>query len=109
MNELGARGNLCTRLADYFGRFWGKVLGAWAAGPSGAALLATWHLPLTACAFKARRLAFEARDGALTQSGWGIFLSGVVRKGGLEPPRLAALVPKTRASTNSATFAISKL
>ena len=30
---------------------------------------------------------------------------GVVRKGGLEPPRLAALVPKTRASTNSATFA----
>src|SRR5690606_20319548 len=31
--------------------------------------------------------------------------TGVVRKGGLEPPRLAALVPKTRASTNSATFA----
>jgi hypothetical protein len=29
----------------------------------------------------------------------------MVRKGGLEPPRLAALVPKTRASTNSATFA----
>jgi hypothetical protein len=28
-----------------------------------------------------------------------------MRKGGLEPPRLAALVPKTRASTNSATFA----
>ena len=49
MNELGARGNLCTRLADYFGRFWGKVLGAWAAGPSGAALLATWHLALATC------------------------------------------------------------
>ena len=29
----------------------------------------------------------------------------MVRKGGLEPPRLAALEPKSRASTNSATFA----
>src|SRR5690606_38173810 len=29
----------------------------------------------------------------------------LVRKGALEPPRLPALVPKTRASTNSATFA----
>src|SRR5690606_27006758 len=33
---------------------------------------------------------------------------GMVRKGGLEPPRLAALVPKTRASTNSATFAMAR-
>ena len=32
-------------------------------------------------------------------------ITRLVRKGGLEPPRLAALVPKTRASTNSATFA----
>src|SRR3546814_13514275 len=30
----------------------------------------------------------------------------VVRKGGLEPPRLAAPAPKAGASTNSATFAI---
>src|SRR5690606_657627 len=34
------------------------------------------------------------------------FVAGrLVRKGGLEPPRLAALEPKSRASTNSATFA----
>src|SRR5690606_25090530 len=32
--------------------------------------------------------------------------AGLVRKGGLEPPRLAALEPKSRASTNSATFAL---
>ena len=32
----------------------------------------------------------------------------MVRKGGLEPPRLAALEPKSRASTNSATFALSR-
>src|SRR3546814_17311964 len=31
----------------------------------------------------------------------------VVRKGGLEPPRLAAPAPKAGASTSSATFAIS--
>src|SRR3546814_12390463 len=31
----------------------------------------------------------------------------VVRKGGLEPPRLAAPAPKAGASANSATFAIS--
>lgn len=30
----------------------------------------------------------------------------LVRKGGLEPPHLAALEPKSSASTNSATFAI---
>ena len=30
----------------------------------------------------------------------------VVRKAGLEPARLAALAPKARASTNSATFAM---
>ena len=30
----------------------------------------------------------------------------VVRKAGLEPARLAALEPKSRASTNSATFAL---
>ena len=30
---------------------------------------------------------------------------GLVRKAGLEPARLAALEPKSRASTNSATFA----
>src|SRR5688500_12326236 len=34
---------------------------------------------------------------------------GLVRKGGLEPPRLAALEPKSRASTNSATFARSAI
>ena len=32
--------------------------------------------------------------------------SCVVRKAGLEPARLAALAPKARASTNSATFAM---
>ncbi len=46
---------------------------------------------------------------ALASAHWGCravdSLPGLVRKGGLEPPRLAALVPKTRASTNSATFA----
>ncbi len=34
------------------------------------------------------------------------FHTRLVRKGGLEPPRLAALEPKSRASTNSATFAL---
>ena len=33
------------------------------------------------------------------------FLQIVVPKRGLEPPRLAALVPETSASTNSATWA----
>jgi hypothetical protein len=33
------------------------------------------------------------------------FLVGLVPRRGLEPPRLAALVPETSASTNSATWA----
>ena len=51
----------------------------------------------------ARTSASRHLDGAVIAGHRDI--REMVRKAGLEPARLAALVPKTRASTNSATFA----
>ena len=59
---------------------------------------------------EARRTSVAGRHVALRRVHQPALLSsrgrgGVVRKAGLEPARLAALAPKARASTNSATFA----
>ena len=48
----------------------------------------------------------NGHTGAIGTSRPGRNHRQLVRKGGLEPPRLAALEPKSRASTNSATFAM---
>jgi|GEM_PF-808349 hypothetical protein len=49
--------------------------------------------------------ANKKATGLITTSGFFAYLPTLVPKRGLEPPRLAALVPETSASTNSATWA----
>ena len=49
--------------------------------------------------------AQKKATGYIKTSGFFAYLPTLVPKRGLEPPRLAALVPETSASTNSATWA----
>jgi hypothetical protein len=52
-----------------------------------------------------REAANKKATGLHQTSGFFAYLLTLVPKRGLEPPRLAALVPETSASTNSATWA----